>query len=220
MANDAILDKLKAEKDRLDSSIERMQRDGAVSSSWGTQWALVRVPLERLRMERDLVNFKILQRLAFINGRSFAFGGSVQRTLTVMVQDQSTVGQDTTPTEPETPVTPSTPVHPVHPGTHYRYIGWSPDSDITPGRVANGQQYTGDVLTVPDGGPGFLWFAVDVAAGYPDSLVYQGNIYDQLSTFHEQANRVLVHGINYVVGVSAVELGENAEGITLTLGYA
>lgn len=83
MPNDTILDKLKAEKDRLQASIDRMQGDGAISSSWGSQWSLTRIAIQRLRGERDLVNFKIQQRWAFLNGRDFAFGGTVRRIPTI-----------------------------------------------------------------------------------------------------------------------------------------
>ena len=82
MPNDAILDELKQEKTRLRASLTRMQDDATESSTWGSQWAVTRVAMEKLRWELNLVNLKIIQRLAFLNGRDFMFGGSFRRRLT------------------------------------------------------------------------------------------------------------------------------------------
>ena len=125
-------------------------------------------------------------------------------------------GDDTVPLTPETP---STPVVGPHPGTHYRYIGWSLDTVVTPGEVANGQQYSGDDLTIPDGGPGYVWFVVEAAAGYPDALYYAGNPTNLIGVYTQQAGVVTVNMVDHLVGISASLLGENAEGIVIQLRY-
>ena len=118
-----------------------------------------------------------------------------------------------------TPETPLTPAVGPHPGTHYRYIGWSLDTTVTPGEVANGQQYSGDDLTIPDGGPGYVWFAVEADAGYPDALYYAGNPTNLIGVYTQQAGVVTVNQVDHLVGISASLLGENAEGIVIQLRY-
>ncbi len=122
-------------------------------------------------------------------------------------------------TAPETPESPLTPAYTPHPGTHYRYIGWSIDTTVTPGEVANGQQYSGDDLTIPDGGPGYVWFAVEAAAGYPDALYYAGNPTNLIGVYTQQAGVVEANLVDHLVGISASLLGENAEGIVIQLRY-
>ena len=80
MPNDPILDRLRARKDRLDTSIERMETDGAAASSWDGKWSVTRIELDRLRYERDLVAYKILQRGGQLNEVEVNFGGTVKRT--------------------------------------------------------------------------------------------------------------------------------------------
>ena len=122
------------------------------------------------------------------------------------------------PTPTPTPETILTPAYIPHPGSHFRYVGWSIDTTVTSGELANGQQYSGDDLTIPDGGPGHVWFAVDADAGYPDALFYQGNPTNLLSVYTRQAGMVTVNQVDYLVGISSL-LGENAEGIVIQLRY-
>ena len=122
--------------------------------------------------------------------------------------------------EPETPLIPTNPVHPVHPGTHNRYVGWIVGTPVTANVVSNGQLFTADMLTIPDGGPGRVFFAVPEDIGYPDSLHYGNSNLNELPSYSEQADTVEVEGAQYIVGVSDAELAETAEGIIITLGYA
>ena len=128
---------------------------------------------------------------------------------------------------PSTPVasTPDAvivPSHPVHPGTHNRYIGWSDDIVVTPAELLAGAVFTTDRLTVPERiANGYLWFAVDNAVGYPDSLIRGANPTNQLPFYQRQAGLVLAEGVNYIVGVNANLLNPlNVQDTVVTLGYA
>ena len=90
------------------------------------------------------------------------------------------------------PSTPSTPT------TVPRYIGWSADRAIDVTDFATAGESTTDELTIPSGGPGYIWFARRHDQGFPTSLTLEG-------TSHQQLNRqsgTVTFNNDYIIGVS------------------
>ena len=109
------------------------------------------------------------------------------------------------------PVTPVTPVQP-------RYIGWAADRVIDASDFATAAESGGDELTIPSGGPGYVWFARPTSLGYPTSLTIAGTSVNQINSFSEQAGSVTFSLLDYVIGVSEHELSPALFGRVIHLG--
>ena len=107
------------------------------------------------------------------------------------------------------PSTPSTPT------TVPRYIGWSADRVIAVTDFATAGESTTDELTIPSGGPGYIWFARRHDQGYPTSLTIAGTSTNQINSFDRQGADVAFNGEQYIIGVSQHQLAGGLSGRAL-----
>ena len=106
-------------------------------------------------------------------------------------------------------LTPSTPVTPT---TVARYVGWSSDRVIAGSDFATAGESTTDELTIPSGGPGYIWFARRHDQGYPTSLTIAGTSQNQLNAFDRQSGTVTFNSDDYIIGVSQHQLAAALSG--------
>lgn len=92
----------------------------------------------------------------------------------------------------------------VTPRVYVGYTGWSADETIDAADFAAGVTFRDGSVGTPAGGPGYFWFAVPVAEGYPDRIIILGS--NQTGGFAEQAP-VIYQGAGYIVGRSNAALG-------------
>lgn len=97
------------------------------------------------------------------------------------------------------------------------YLGWSADRVIAAADFAGALSSEAHNWVVPDGGPGYLWYAVSVAQGAP-AHEYVSNVRQPDGAFTGVAN-VEYNGVNFLVFVTAAQLAEAAEGLNFRLEY-
>lgn len=92
----------------------------------------------------------------------------------------------------------------VTPRLYVGYTGWSDDETIDASDFSAGVTFRDGQVGTPAGGPGYFWFAVPVAQGYPDRIIMLG--FNQSGGFAEQAP-VVFNGAGYIVGRTNAALG-------------
>ena len=109
----------------------------------------------------------------------------------------------------------------VH-SAHSRYIGWAAQQTPSAADIAAADTFTSDVLAIPaepEDGDGWLWFAVPIDAGAPDSAYFDGNTHDILGGFTRLAASTFAGHIVYATSAEQ-DPGDLGTGDrTLTLEY-
>ena len=77
----------------------------------------------------------------------------------------------------------------VAPTGHKRYVGWSAAAQPTLTEFNAGEEFDGDVLTIPSTSQdGFLWFAIPADVDSPTAAYFDGNTRSVLQAFDQRTN--------------------------------
>ena len=77
----------------------------------------------------------------------------------------------------------------VAPTGHKRYVGWSAAAQPTLTEFNAGEEFDGDVLTIPAASQdGFLWFAIPADVDSPTAAYFDGNTRSVLQAFDQRTN--------------------------------
>ena len=125
MAADSKLNALIERRDKIDATIADIECVGIARAAFDGLQEVTNIELERLQNQRVDLNRRIVQRMAWLNGRSPFLVGTMTRCFELPdKKERAAASSDTTET-PETPLTPSNPVDPVTPTTYQNYLAVS-----------------------------------------------------------------------------------------------
>ena len=220
---DAKLNRLIDRRDAIDETIADIEAVGIAKASFDGLQEVTNIELERLQLQRVDLNRRIVQRMAWLNGRSpFLMGSRTRRFQPDARTAAPTTGSDRD--VPETPVDPSDPVDPVTPSTITIRAGWSVDDTVDAADLAAGTSFTGTGSTLTFEFPetsedAYFWAAVPHAQddlnyfhfstfqfnlfgalGAVASVAYQGGAWKLWRSNQFQTDPSILSGVEVEVG--------------------
>ena len=218
---DAKLNRLIDRRDAIDDAIADIEAVGIAKASFDGLQEVINIELERLQLQRVDLNRRIVQRMAWLNGRSpFLIGTMVRR-----FQPDARTAAPTTGSHrdvPETPVDPSDPVTPTT--TITIRAGWSVDDTVDEADLGAGTSFTGTGPTLTFEFPetsedAYFWVAVPHAQadlnyfhfstfqfnlfgglGAVASVAYQGGAWKVWRSNQFQTDPSILSGVEVEVG--------------------
>ena len=136
-------------------------------------------------------------------------GGEIRTSRFLVVLRRGKPSTDDMPIDPVDPPDPT-------PSTT-SYLGWSVDRAITAADFPAAVDSHDDSWLVPNGGPGYLWYAVELTRGFPDYETVAG--FRQPDNAFTAEGQVIYQGTTFLIGVTPQQLGESAEGRRFGVGY-
>ena len=100
--------------------------------------------------------------------------------------------------------------------TYTGRMGWSANDDVDLADFAAGQSFENGIFVIPPGGPGWTWFAVPSAEGFPEVIYYNA---DAQTGAWRRANDVDWSGQTWIVGITRSEIASRAAGSRIELEY-
>ena len=164
MPADAKLNRLIDRRDAIDGTIEDIESVGIAKAGFDGLQEVTNIEIERLQLQRVDLNRRIVQRMAWLNGRNpFLMGSRTRRFQPDARTAAPTTGSDRD--VPDTPVDPSEPVDPVTPTSITIRAGWSLNDTVDGADLSDGTSFTGAGPTLTFAFPdtsddGYPWLAV------------------------------------------------------------